>query len=153
MSANQKQITSSFSQNKKQKTNDDCDENSASASADILSNILNEIQGEMELCTDMSSLEPRKTSTSAPSTSPSSTSALLTSPSLTSPLSTPALLTSPSSSASSTSKLKCEATFCTPDHSFVPQHQSDLESSSDKRGCQLGWFLKYQWLCYCKVRN
>ena len=177
MSAKRSQITSFFSQNKEQKTNNDFDVNSASL--DILSNSLNEIQDETDLCTEMSSLEPSETSTSAPLTSPSfktpsSTLALPSSPALTSasptsPSSTLALLTlssstsvSPTSlsstsvlstSPSSTSKLKCEATYCTSDLLFVPRNQSDLKLSSDKRSCQLGWFLKYQWLTYCKVRN
>ena len=163
MSAIRSQITSFFSQNKKEKTNDDFDVNSASL--DILSNSLNEIQDETELCTEMSSLEPSETSTSAPLTlssfkTPSSTLALPSSPALTSASPTSALLTlssstsvSPTSlsstsvlstSPSSTSKLKCEATCCTSDLLFVPRNQSDFKPSSDKRSCQLGWFSKYQ---------
>ncbi len=92
----------------------------------------------------MSSLEPSKISTLAP----------LTSSALTLSSSTLALLTLPSfTSTSSTTRLKCEATCCTSDYLYVPQNQSEFKLSSDKRSCQLGWFLKYQWLTYCKVRN
>jgi hypothetical protein len=69
MSAKQNRITSFFSQNKKQRTNDDCDGNSGSVN--ILSNTLNEFQGETELCAEMSSLQPSRTSTLAPLTSSS----------------------------------------------------------------------------------
>jgi hypothetical protein len=58
MSVKQSQITSCFSQNKKQKTNDDFDGNSAFV--DILSNNLNETQGETELSAETSSLKPTK---------------------------------------------------------------------------------------------
>ncbi len=192
MSAKQGQITSFFSRNKKQKTNNSFDGNSASV--DILTNNFNDMQDETELCAEMTSLDPSETSTLASFTSPSPTTASLTSPSsttasltspsstvasltspsstlalptspssalasltsssVTSPSSTTALLTSPSSSttASSTTKSKCEAICCTSDHLYVPQNQSDFKLSSDKRSCRLGWFLKYQWLTYCKVR-
>ncbi|CAF2996606.1 unnamed protein product [Rotaria sp. Silwood2] len=109
MSAKQSQITSFFSQNKKQKTNKDFDGNSASV--DILSINLYEIQGETGLCAEISSLEPSKISTlasltSSPFTSPSSIVASLTSPSsalasLTSPSSTSSLPTSLSSTSAS----------------------------------------------------
>ncbi len=55
MSAKQSRITSFFTQNKKQKTNDGFDGNSASA--DILSNSFNETQVETELCAEISSLD------------------------------------------------------------------------------------------------
>jgi len=98
-----------FSQNKKQRINDGFDGNSASV--DILSNNLNEIQGETEFYAEMSSLEPSKTSTLAP----------LTSSALTLSSSTLALLTLPSfTSTSSTTRLKCEATCCTSDYLYVP---------------------------------
>ncbi|CAF4989653.1 unnamed protein product [Rotaria sp. Silwood1] len=92
-------------------------------------------------------------------TSPSSTFVSLTSPSSilalsTSPPSTSTSLTSPSStSASTTTKLKCEAICCTSNDLYLPRNQSDFKLSSDKRSCQLGWFLKYQWLTYCQSEN
>ncbi|CAF4079753.1 unnamed protein product, partial [Rotaria sp. Silwood1] len=92
-------------------------------------------------------------------TSPSSTLVSLTSPSSilalsTSPPSTSTSLTSPSStSASTTTKLKCEAICCTSNDLYLPRNQSDFKLSSDKRSCQLGWFLKYQWLTYCQSEN
>ncbi|CAF1474490.1 unnamed protein product [Rotaria sordida] len=98
-------------------------------------------------------------STLALPTSSSSTLVSLTSPSSilalpTSPSSTSTSLTSPSStSASTTTKLKCEAICCTSNDLYVPRNQSDFKLSSDKRSCQLGWFLKYQWLTYCQSEN
>ncbi len=76
MSAKQSQITSFFSQNKKQKINDDSDGNSGSV--DILSNSLNEPQGGMELCAEIPSLTS-SSSTSAPLVLHSSISVLSTS--------------------------------------------------------------------------
>jgi len=52
MSAKQGQITSFFSHNEKQKTNNYFHGNSAFA--DILSNKLNDIQDQTELCAEMS---------------------------------------------------------------------------------------------------
>jgi hypothetical protein len=62
MQAKQGRITYFF-QNKKQKTNDDGDE--ISASTDLLLNNLNEAQDEVASCAEISTLELSRTSTSA----------------------------------------------------------------------------------------
>lgn len=48
-------------------------------------------------------------------------------------------------------KEKCNLLCCMSDTRYIPDEQSNLKSSSDKRSCQLGWFTKYNWLSYCKV--
>ncbi len=68
MSAKQGQITSFFSHNEKQKTNNYFHGNSAFA--DILSNKLNDIQDQTELCAEMSWLGLSETSALALLTSP-----------------------------------------------------------------------------------
>ncbi|CAF2781386.1 unnamed protein product [Rotaria sp. Silwood2] len=47
-------------------------------------------------------------------------------------------------------KLKCDLLCCMSDTRYIPEKQSHLKSTSDKRSCQLGWFTKYNWLSYCK---
>jgi hypothetical protein len=156
MPAKQSQIMSFF-QSKTRKTSNSFDGNSLPV--DISSTISNETQEEMELHEEIPSFEPPKISAPvSPTTSPSGTissTTVLFAPS--SPTTT--LSTSPSSTptspiiVSSIRKLKCQLACCTSEYPFVPEDQSDLESSGQKRTCHLGWFMKFEWLSYCKARN
>ncbi|CAF1384080.1 unnamed protein product [Rotaria magnacalcarata] len=111
-------------------------------------------------------------SISSTAVSPTSISSATVSPTLISPLSISSTAVSPTSispssiastvtssttvspaSDSSTIKLQCELECCMSDHQFVPKIQSDLKPSTDKRSCQLGWFLVFKWLSYCKSEN
>ncbi|CAF4616577.1 unnamed protein product, partial [Rotaria sp. Silwood2] len=166
MPAKQTQIMSFF-QNKKRKIHNSFDGNSLPV--DTSSTISNETQEELELCEEIPSFEPPTISapvspTAAPSRTTSSTTVLSAPSSPTTILSRLTLSTSPPSIPTSTKiassaptspiqKLKCELACCTSEYPFVPEDQSDLESTGRKRICQLGWFTKFKWLSYCKVRN
>ncbi|CAF3101494.1 unnamed protein product, partial [Rotaria sp. Silwood2] len=102
--------------------------------------------------------------TAAPSRTTSSTTVLSAPSSPTTILSRLTLSTSPPSIPTSTKiassaptspiqKLKCELACCTSEYPFVPEDQSDLESTGRKRICQLGWFTKFKWLSYCKSKK
>ena len=166
MPAKQSQIMSFF-QNKKRKISNSFDGNSLPV--DISSTISNETQEELELCEEIASFEPPTISapvspTTAPSRTTLSTTVLSAPTSPTTILSSLTISTSPpsiptstkiasSAPTSSMQKLKCELACCTSEYPFVPKDQSDLESTGRKRTCQLGWFTKFKWLSYCKVRN
>jgi hypothetical protein len=175
MPAKQSQIMSFF-QSKKRKTSNSFDGNSLPV--DMSSTVSNEAQEELELLEEIPSSEPLKISapvspTAAPSRTTSSTTVLSAPSSPTTILSRLTLSTSPPSiptsptiaSSAPTSpitvplirKLKCQLECCTSEYPFVPGDQSDLESSSDssshKRTCQLGWFMRFKWLSYCNVSN
>jgi hypothetical protein len=176
MPAKQSQIMSFF-QSKTRKTSNSFDGNSLPV--DISSTISNETQEEMELHEEIPSFEPPKISAPvSPTTSPSGTissttvlfapssptTTLSTSPSSipTSPTIASSIPTSPTIASStptspiivsSIRKLKCQLACCTSEYPFVPEDQSDLESSGQKRTCHLGWFMKFEWLSYCKARN
>jgi hypothetical protein len=87
------------------------------------------------------------TSPSSIPTSPTIASSIPTSPTIASSAPTSPII------VSSIRKLKCQLACCTSEYPFVPEDQSDLELSGQKRTCQLGWFMKFEWLSYCKVRN
>ncbi|CAF1551807.1 unnamed protein product [Adineta ricciae] len=131
MSDKQIQITFFF-KNKKQKTSDNVDRNSAAVNT--TSGNLNQVEDGI---TTFSPTSPSST-TASPIASPLSTAGLLSSITITSP--------------SSMRKLKCEFVCCTSDKPFVPETQVNLKASDDKRSCQLGWFVKYKWLSFCQVK-
>ncbi|CAF1006226.1 unnamed protein product [Didymodactylos carnosus] len=171
----------SFFRNRKRKINDNIDE--ISSSPDTFSNNSKETQSDAELSKEASSLEtptvlvsassisitssPVASTTASPTSVSSTTCPTPVSPTLISSISiaspsnssttassTPVSPTTISSTSdSSKSKLKCQLVCCTSDGPFVPQSQSDLKISGDKRSCQLGWFLTYKWLSYCKSEN